>query len=73
MAYGRLYLVPAWLSEESQPASGIPASVTQRIHALDAFVVENAKSARKYLAACGHPMPMRDIAMVELNVVVALT
>lgn len=67
MAYGRLYLVPAWLSEEALPASGIPAAVLQRIHALDAFVVENAKSARRYLAACSHPRPMRDIAMVELN------
>jgi len=67
MAYGRLYLVPAWLSEESQPASTVPAPVLQRIHALETFVVENAKSARRYLAACGHPRPMRDISMVELN------
>lgn len=67
MAQGRLYLVPAWLSEETPPASVLPASVLERVRALDAFVVENAKSARRYLAACGHPRPMREIAMTELN------
>jgi 16S rRNA (cytidine1402-2'-O)-methyltransferase len=67
MAHGRLYLVPAWLSEEAAPASALPPAVLERIRALDAFVVENAKSARRYLAACGHPKPMREIAMVELN------
>jgi 16S rRNA (cytidine1402-2'-O)-methyltransferase len=30
-------------------------------------VVENAKSARRFLAACGHPRPLREIAMSELN------
>jgi len=63
----RLYLVPAWLSEDSAPADGVPAAVLERIRALDAFVAEDAKSARKYLAACGHPKPMREIAIAELN------
>ena len=68
MAAGRLYLVPSWLSEDSAPRDAVPAPVLQRIHAIDAFVVENAKSARRFLAACGHPIPMRAIAMAELNV-----
>ena len=67
MPNGRLYLVPTWLSEASPPASVLPAPVIERVHALDAFVVENAKSARRFLSACGHPKPMREIAMVELN------
>ena len=48
MAHGRLFLVPAWLSEETPPAAVLPAPVLERIHALDAFVVENAKSARRF-------------------------
>ena len=64
---GRLYLLPAWLAEDSDPAAVLPAPVLARIRALDAFVVENAKSARRFLAACGHPRPMREIAMAELN------
>jgi 16S rRNA (cytidine1402-2'-O)-methyltransferase len=64
---GRIFLVPAWLSEDTDPGATVPAPVLERIRALDAFVVENAKSARRFLAACGHPRPMREIAMRELN------
>ncbi|HET9579758.1 MAG TPA: SAM-dependent methyltransferase [Usitatibacter sp.] len=67
MAQGRLYLVPAWLSEETPPEGVLPAPVLERVRALGAFVVEDAKSARRFLAACGHPRPLREIAMVELN------
>ena len=67
MTAGRLVLVPAWLSEDAPPEDAVPAPVLQRIRSLDAFVVENAKSARRFLAACGHPKPMREIAMSELN------
>jgi 16S rRNA (cytidine1402-2'-O)-methyltransferase len=67
MAHGRLYLVPAWLSEDTPPDRVVPAAVLERVRALDAFVVENAKSARRFLAACAHPKPMREIAMTELN------
>jgi 16S rRNA (cytidine1402-2'-O)-methyltransferase len=67
MAHGTLYLVPAWLLEDTSPADVVPAAVLERIRALDAFVVENAKSARRFLAACGHPKPMREIRMAELN------
>jgi 16S rRNA (cytidine1402-2'-O)-methyltransferase len=66
-APGRLYLVPAWLSEDTPPADAVPAPVLARIRALERFVVEDAKSARRYLAACGHPKPMREIAFDELN------
>ena len=48
MAAGRLYLVPSWLSEDSTPAEVVPAPVLARIRALDAFVVEDAKSARRF-------------------------
>ena len=67
MAHGRLFLVPAWLSEDTPPAGAVPAAVLERIRALDCFVVEDARSARRFLAACGHPKPLREIAMSELN------
>ncbi len=67
MSLGTLYLVPAWLSEDTRPEDVVPAPVLARIHALAAFVAEDAKSARRYLAACGHPRPMRELAIVELN------
>jgi 16S rRNA (cytidine1402-2'-O)-methyltransferase len=67
MAAGRLFLVPAWLSEDTPAEQAVPASALVRIRALDHFVVENAKSARRYLAACAHPTPMREIRLSELN------
>jgi len=67
MGAGRLYLVPCWLSEDTAPRDVVPAAVIARVHALDRFVVENAKSARRFLAACGHPKPLREIVMAELN------
>lgn len=67
MSHGRLVLVPAWLSEDIPPEAVVPAPALERIRALESFVVEDAKSARRFLAACGHPRPMREIAMVELN------
>jgi 16S rRNA (cytidine1402-2'-O)-methyltransferase len=64
---GRLYLLPAPLSEDTPPQDVVPAAVLERMRALDRFVVENAKSARAWLAACGHPKPIREIAICELN------
>ena len=67
MTAGRLYLLPAGLSEDTTPDRVVPAAALERIRALAHFVVEDAKSARRWLAACGHPLPMRDIAMASLD------
>jgi 16S rRNA (cytidine1402-2'-O)-methyltransferase len=64
---GRLYLVPAWLCAESDLEAVLPARALERIRALDAFVVEDAREARRFLAACRHPGPMRSLALEELN------
>ena len=64
---GKLFLIPAWLSEEAVPEAVLAAPVLATIRSLDRFVVEDAKSARRFLAACGHPKPMREVAMTELN------
>ncbi|HUQ28306.1 MAG TPA: SAM-dependent methyltransferase [Usitatibacter sp.] len=66
-AFGRLYLLPAPLSPDTPPQAVVPGDVIARIRALDRFVAENAKSTRAWLAACGHPKAMRDIAITELN------
>ena len=64
---GRLFLLPAWLAEDTDPAAVLPSPVLERIRALDTFVVEEAKSARKFIAACGHPKPIRELVIAELN------
>lgn len=64
---GRLFLVPVWLDEDTPPADVLPVPVLARIRSLAEFVVEDAKSARRFLAACAHPRPLREIALAELN------
>jgi 16S rRNA (cytidine1402-2'-O)-methyltransferase len=67
IASGRLYLIPAWLSPDTPPNHVVPAAALERLRALGHFVVEDAKSARRYLAACGHPRPIRELFFTELN------
>jgi 16S rRNA (cytidine1402-2'-O)-methyltransferase len=64
---GRLFLVPAWLSKDSPVETAIPAVALATIRALRDFVVEEAKSARQFLAACGHPVPLRELSFTLLN------
>jgi 16S rRNA (cytidine1402-2'-O)-methyltransferase len=67
MANGRLYLIPAWLSQDSAPEAVLPAAALERARSLESFVVESARSARRFLAACRHPKPMRELRFAELN------
>jgi 16S rRNA (cytidine1402-2'-O)-methyltransferase len=64
---GRLFLVPAWLSEAAPVEAALPARALDHVRRLERFVVEDARSARRFLAACGHPRPMRELAFEELN------
>ena len=64
---GTLYLLPAPLSADTPPEAVVPGPVLLRIRSLDRFVVENAKSARAWLRACGHPKPVRELSISELN------
>lgn len=61
MATGTLYFIPVPLSEETPPQQVLPPEVLQHIHKLSHFIVENEKTARHFLAASGHPVPIRDI------------
>lgn len=67
MSRGRLVLVPAWLSEDTPPEAVVPAGALALVRSIGAFVAEDAKSARRYLAACGHPGPMREISIRTLD------
>lgn len=62
-----LYLIPSTLSEAAPPEASLPAPALARIRGLRDFVVENAKTARRFLAACAHPGPMAAVAMGLLD------
>lgn len=67
MSPGTLYVLPSWLSQEAPPEAVVPAAVLERIRSLDTFIAEDAKSARAWLAACGHPKPLREVAISEYS------
>jgi len=50
-AEGKLYLIPSFLGEDNKAI--IPDQVKEMVGTLDEFIVENAKTARRYLRAIG--------------------
>jgi 16S rRNA (cytidine1402-2'-O)-methyltransferase len=61
-----LYLIPVPLGPVS-PAACLPPDTLAVARRLDHFVVERAKTARAHLKAMGHPLPLQQIEMRELN------
>jgi 16S rRNA (cytidine1402-2'-O)-methyltransferase len=63
---GTLYLIPVDLGGDDARAvlAGATLEVTRR---LDAFVAENAKSARRFLKEAGHPRPLRELQISQLD------
>lgn len=66
MSYGTLYLIPVPLGP-SEPQSCLPLPVLEQTRALSHFVAEHAKTARAFLKAAQHPVPLQQIEISELN------
>lgn len=64
---GTLYLVPVTLGDAAALEFSIPTGVVSVVHGLRHFVAENAKSARASLKLFGHPLPLRELLIDELN------
>ncbi len=60
-----LYLVPAALG--GAPAQVLPATTIETVRTLRDFAVEDAKSARAFLAALGMPCPVRELSIATLD------
>jgi len=60
-----LYLVPAALG--GAPAQVLPAPTIGTVRALRDFAVENARSARAFLAALGMPCPVRELRIAPID------
>ena len=63
---GTLYLVPVTLGGEAA-RSVLPAATLEIVQRLGTLIVENAKSARAFLKAAGHPRPLPEIRMHVLD------
>lgn len=62
---GKLYLIPTPLGEDGDHV--LPQYVKDIIHQLDLFIVEKAKTARRYIKTTGHPKPISELVFSELN------
>lgn len=63
---GNLYLIPTTLGEQ-QPADVIPAKVLGIASQLRHFIVENTRTARRFLRAVDPTFPIDDCDFSELN------
>ncbi|WP_418992398.1 SAM-dependent methyltransferase [Alistipes sp.] len=67
MEPGTLYLIPCPISDQTAPWEVLPAANRAVMDALDYFIVENTRSARRFLSAAGIARPIGELEFRELN------
>ena len=63
---GTLYLIPTTLGDDNL-AKALPPAVVSVAQKLDIFVVENEKTARRFLGAIKTNKPLRELTLLGLN------
>ena len=66
MSQGKLYLIPSPLGEYD-PAEVLPAPVLARLKEIRTFVVEEVRTARRFLSAAGLKGHIQELAFHTLN------
>ncbi len=64
---GKLYLIPTTLGSFETNERVLPSYNTQIIHGLDVFIVEQLRTARRFLSSLRHPTKIDDLTFKELN------
>lgn len=64
---GTLYLIPCPISDQTAPWDVLPAANRTIMDALDYFIVENTRSARRFLSKAGVARPIDTLEFRELN------
>ena len=67
MKTGKLYLLPTTLGDFDTANRVIPAFNIETMHQLDIFIVEQVRTARRFLVKIKHPTPIDEITFFELN------
>lgn len=65
--HGTLYLLPCPISDETDPWEVLPAANRTVMDALDYFIVEHTRTARRFLSKAGIARPIDTIEFRELN------
>ena len=64
---GTLYLIPCPIAEQTLPYDVTPEANRAIIDSLDYFIVENTRSARRFLSKAGISRRIDELEFVELN------
>lgn len=64
---GTLYMIPCPISDETSPWEVLPAANRAVIDGLDYFIVENIRTARRFLSKAGVVRPIEELEFRELN------
>lgn len=64
---GTLYLIPCPISDETAPWDVLPAANRAVLDGLDYFIVENTRTARRFLSKAGIARPIDTLEFRELN------
>jgi 16S rRNA (cytidine1402-2'-O)-methyltransferase len=64
---GKLFLIPTTLGSFDTIGRALPNYNTEVIHSIDIFIVEQVRTARRFLSRLKHPVKIDDMEFFELN------
>jgi 16S rRNA (cytidine1402-2'-O)-methyltransferase len=64
---GKLYLIPTTLGDFKTIFKTIPQYNLEVIHSLSIFIVENVRTARRFLSKTKHPVPIDEMTFFEMG------
>jgi 16S rRNA (cytidine1402-2'-O)-methyltransferase len=67
MSSGKLYLLPVTLGEETAPEWVLPPSALEVMRRLKTFIVEDEKSARRFLKKAGTSFPISELVLHSIG------
>ncbi len=65
--YGKIYLFPSTMGESTPPADVLPARNIELLRGVRHFVVEELRTARRFLKACDRSIVIDDLHFEVLN------
>ncbi len=67
MKKGKLYLIPTTLGDTDKLDKVLPDYNREIVSKLDEFIVEQLRTARRFLRKMGHPLSIDEMTFYELN------
>ncbi len=67
MEQGTLYMIPCPISDETSPWEVLPEGNRRVMQSIDYFIVENTRTARRFLSKAALGLKIDELEFVELN------